>query len=184
MEVSMTHWKLSSKQWDALDELRFSTGNAKVFRNATIILLSAAGNSKPRIAYELGCSPSTVDNIRRAYRQCGVEGLVPRTSPGRTSRATPEYREALKAALRTPPQTLGYGFSVWSLARLGQHLKQRTGISLSEDQLGRVLRAEGYSYQRPKHTMKGKRDETAYRRARRQLKALKKKRWIPTPTKY
>jgi transposase len=180
----MTYWKLSSKQWDELDNLRFSTANAKVFRNATVILLSAAGHSKPQIAYELGCSLSTVDNIRRAYRQRGAEGLVPRTSPGRTSRATPEYREALKDAVKTPPQTLGYGFSVWSLARLGQHLKRTTGISLSEDQLGRVLRAEGYSYQRPKHTMKGKRDETAYRRARCQLKVLKKKRWTPTPTKY
>ena len=39
----MTHWKLSSKQWDALDELRFSTRDAKVFRNATIILLVGGG---------------------------------------------------------------------------------------------------------------------------------------------
>jgi transposase len=180
----MVRWKLSSKQWDELDELRFSTRDAKVFRNATIILLSAAGNSKPQIAYELGCSPSTVDNARKAYRRRGGEGLIPRKSPGRPSRATPEYREALKAAVKTPPQTLGYGFSVWSLARLGQHLRRKTGILLSEDQLGRVLRGEGYSYQRPKHTMKGKRDESAYQRARRQLKALKKKRWMPKPTKY
>jgi transposase len=184
MEVNMTRWKLSSKQWDALDELRFSTRDAKVFRNATIILLSAGGNSKPQIACELGCSLSTVDNARRAYRRHGAEGLVPRTSPGRPSRATPEYREALKTAVKTPPQTMGYGFSVWSLARLGQHLKRTTGISLSEDQLGRVLRAEGFSYQRPKHTMKGKRDETAYQRARRQLKSLKKKPSPRTPTKY
>ena len=75
----------------------------------------------------------------------------------------------------TPPQSLGYGFSVWSLARLAAHLKRLTGVSLSDDQLGRVLRAEGFSYQRPKHTMKGKRDETAYERARRALKKLKKK---------
>jgi transposase len=172
----MVRWKLSSKQWDDLDEVRFSTRDAKVFRNATIILLSAAGNSKPQIACELGCSLATVDNARRAYRQRGVAGLIPRMSPGRPSRATSEYREALKTAVKTPPQTLGYGFSVWSLARLGQHLQRKTGIRLSEDQLGRVLRAEGYSYQRPKHTMKGKRDESAYQRACRQLKALKKKR--------
>jgi transposase len=179
----MVRWKLSSKQWDDLDELRFSTRDAKVFRNATIILLSAAGNAKPQIACELGCSLGTVDHARRAYRQRGLAGLIPQTSPGRPSRATPEYRETLKATVKTPPQTLGYGFSVWSLARLAQHLQRKTGILLSEDQLGRVLRAEGYSYQRPKHTMKGKRDESAYRRAGRQLKALKKKHWMPMPTK-
>jgi transposase len=176
-------WKLSSKQWDALDELRFSTRDAKVFRNATIVLLSAAGNSKLLIAHELGCSLATVDNVRKGYREHGIEGLVPRTSPGRPSRATPAYRVALRQTVQTPPQTLGYGFSVWSLARLAQHLKRKTGVMLSDDQLGRVLHAEGFSYQRPKHTMKGKRDEAAYERARRQLKNLKKKRSNPMPTK-
>ncbi len=183
MEVIMVRWKLSSKQWDALDELRFSTRDAKVFRNATIILLSAAGNSKPLIAHELGCSLATVDNVRKAYREQGIERLVPRTSPGRSSRATPAYRAALREAVQTPPQSLGYGFSVWSLARLAQHLKRKTGVTFSDDQLGRVLRAEGFSYQRPKHTMKGKRDEAAYERARRQLKKLKKKQSNPMPTK-
>lgn len=179
----MGSWKLTGKQWDALDELRFSTREAKVFRNATIILLSAAGNSKPMIAHELGCSTATVDNVRKKYRQQGIEGLLPRTSPGRRSRATPQYRAALRKAVQTPPQSLGYGFSVWSLARLAAHLQRKTDISLSEDQLGRVLREEGYSYQRPKHTMKGKRDEAAYERARRRLKTLKKKRWNPMLTK-
>jgi transposase len=181
-EVIMVRWKLKGKQWDGLDELRFCTRDAKVFRNATIILLSAAGNSKPQISYELDCSIATVDNIRRRYRERGLEGLIPRTPPGRRSRATPEYRAALHDAVQTPPQTLGYGFSVWSLARLSQHLKRTTGVALSDDQLGRLLHAEGYSYQRPKHTMKGKRDETAYKRARRELKALKKKRWSRMPT--
>jgi len=179
----MVRWKLSSKQWDALDELRFSTRDAKVFRNATIILLSAAGNSKPLISHELGCSLATVDNVRKHYREQGIEGLVPRTPPGRPSRATPEYRAALREAVQTPPQTLGYGFSVWSLARLAQHLKRQTGVMFSDDQLGRLLHAEGFSYQRPKHTMKGKRDEAAYERARRQLRKLKKKRSNPMPTK-
>jgi len=177
----MTRGKLTSKQWDALDKLRFSTRDARVFRNATTILLSAAGNSKTMIAYELGCSPATVDNVRRRYREHGLKGLIPQTSPGRPSRATPQYRAALRKAVETPPQSLGYGFSVWSLARLNAHLKQPTGISFSDDQLGRILHAEGFSVQRPKHTMKGKRDEAAYERARRQLKRLKKKRLNPTP---
>ncbi|MDZ4780427.1 MAG: IS630 family transposase [Planctomycetia bacterium] len=171
----MVALKVSSKQWDALDALRFSTREAKVFRNATIILLTSAGNSKPAIAYELGCSVSTVDNVRRNYRHHGLKGLLPKKSPGRASRATAEYREALRAVVQTPPQSLGYGFSVWSLARLAAHLKRKTGVSLSDDQLGRVLRAEGFSHQRPKHTLKGQRNEVAYERARRALKTLKKR---------
>jgi transposase len=170
----MAHWNLTDEQWDALDELRFSTTDAVVFRNATIILMTGAGRSKQSIAEDLGCSPATVDNVRRQYREQGPQGLVPRKSTGRRSRATPEYRACLRQAVQTPPQSLGYGFSVWSVARLGEHLKRQTKLSFSNDRLRDLLHEEGFSFQRPKHTMKGKRDEAAYDKARRELKRLKK----------
>jgi transposase len=177
----MAAWSLSNKQWDALDRLRFSTSDAAVFRNATIILMSAVGRSKASIAYDLGCSIGTVDIARQRYRQSGVEGLIPGKPSGRVSRATPEYRAALERVIKTPPQDLGYGFSVWSLARLNAHLLKETGIGFSEDQLGRIMRQEGFSFQRPKHTMKGKRDEEAFQKAGRKLRALKKKPSLMTP---
>lgn len=62
-------------------------------------------------------------------------------------------------------------------------MQKLTQISFSEDQLGRIVHAEGFSFQRPKHTMKGKRDEVAYERAAAKLKTLKKKRSATTPTK-
>jgi len=70
---------------------------------------------------------------------------------------------------------LGYGFSVWSVTRLGQHLKRQTGLACSEEQLGGLLHQEGFSFQRPKHTLKGKRDERAYEQARQELQVMKKK---------
>lgn len=170
----MARWKLTDREWDALDALRFSTTDVTVFRNATLILMSGAGHSKASLAKELGCCPATVDNVRKRYREQGLLGLVPRKSTGRRSRATPEYRAALRRAVQTQPQTLGYGFSVWSVARLNAHLHKETGLSFGDDRLRAILREEGFSFQRPKHTMKGKRDETAYEKARRALKRLKK----------
>ena len=167
--------KLTDQQWDELDELRFSTCNARVFRNATVILMSSMGQSKFEISHHLGCSPATVDNVRAAYRRNGIAGLVPKSPPGRPSRATPEYRAAIRVAIATPPQKLGYGFSVWSVNRLRQYLKQQTGIELSEDQFRRVLHQEKFSFQRPKHTMEGKRDEAAHDHAKAELLDLKKK---------
>jgi len=178
----MAAWSLSDKEWDALDRLRFTTTDAVVFRNATIILVSAAGRSKASIASDLGCSIGTVDLARKHYREGGPQGLIPGKPPGRASRATPAYRAALRIAVETPPQELGYGFSVWSLARLNAHLLKRTGITFSEDQLGRIMKQEGFSFQRPKHTMKGKRDEAAFQRAAVKLRALKKKRSTMTPS--
>lgn len=178
----MAAWTLTDEQWEALDKVRFSTTDATVFRNATIILMSAVGRSKFSIAHDLGCCPATVDNIRKQYRQRGLTGLQRRKPPGRISAATPSYRQALREAVMTPPQTLGYGFSVWSVARLNEHLKRRTQISFSEDQLRRILHQEGFSFQRPKHTMKGKRNETAFAQAQKELKTLKKKRCVMMPT--
>src|SRR5262245_38083868 len=120
----MAAWTLTAEQWDALHKMLFGTTDKTVFRNATIILMSAVGRSKFSIAQDLGCSPATVDNIRKHYRQQGAAGLRPRKPPGWTSTATPAYRQALREAVNTPPQTLGYGFSVWSVARLNEHLSR------------------------------------------------------------
>jgi transposase len=80
-----------------------------------------------------------------------------------------------------PLQDLRYGFSVWSLARLNSHLLKKTGIGFSDDQLGRIIKQEGFSFQHPKHTMKGKRDEAAFQKAGRKLRALKTKPSTRTP---
>ena len=113
-------WKLRDTEWDALDHLRFGTTDAEVFRNATLILMTAVGRSKNSIADDLGCSPGTVDNVRKRYRDRGLEGLKRRKPPGPRAKATGEYRAALREAIQTPPQTLGFGFSVWSAAQLAR----------------------------------------------------------------
>ena len=170
----MARWELSDEAWGALDGLRFSTTDVEVFRNATMILMTAVGRSKASIAEDLGCSPGTVDNVRKRYRDRGLEGLKRRKPPGPKPRATAEYRAALRRAVQTPPQSLGFGFSVWSAARLGVYLKRETGVGLTADRVRRILHEEGFSFQRPKHTMKGKRDEAAYHKAQHQLKRMKK----------
>src|SRR5689334_16910031 len=99
----MATWNLDSAEWDSLDDLRFSTKDADTFRNATIMLMTGVGRSKFGIAKDLGCSPATVDNVRKRYRERGLEGLSRRPPPGRTSRATTEYRAALRETAQTPP---------------------------------------------------------------------------------
>jgi transposase len=179
----MYRWELSTEEWEGLDRMRFATTEAALFRDVTIILMTAAGRTKASIARDLGCSPATVDNSRARYQPHGCEGLRHRKSPGRPSRAPPAYRAALRRAVQTPPAQYGYGFSTWSVARLGHHVKRQTGIPLSDDQLERLLHREGFSVQRPKHTVKGKRAEVAYEQARQELPSMKKKPWqrrIPT----
>ena len=167
--------KLTEKQWDELDNLRFRTPSADVFRNCLIILMSNSRDTIATIARHIGCGTDTVVRIRRLYRKGGIRALYPVKPPGRPSRATPEFLQKMREAVRTNPLTLAYGFSTWSAVRLAEHLAKVTGIRFSSDQLVRLLHRHGFSVHRPKHTLKGKRDETAYKKAKGQLIYLKKK---------
>jgi transposase len=167
---------LTEEQWNELDHLRFSTSSADVFRNCLIILKSDSRDTIASIAEDLGCGTDTVIRVRRLYRKGGVKALHPIKPPGRRSRATPEFLKQMRQAVQSNPLTLGYGFSTWSVVRLAEHLAKVTGIRFSDDQLRRLLHREGFSVQRPKHTMKGKRDEAAYEKAKGELMGLKKKR--------
>ena len=167
--------RLTDEQWDELDRLRFSTSSADLFRNCLIILMSHSRDTVGSIAQRIGCSRDTVLRIRRLYRGGGAAALRPIKPPGRPGRATLKFIQAMKQAVQTPPQTLGYGFSTWSVVRLAEYLAESTGIRFSDDQLRRLMHQHGFSVQRPKHTMKGKRDEKAFGRAKKELTHLKKK---------
>ena len=69
--------KLTDTQWEQLEHLRMSTAVADVFRNCTIILMSAVGRSKASISEDLGCCTDTVARVRRLYREGGVKALHP-----------------------------------------------------------------------------------------------------------
>lgn len=168
--------KLTDEQWDELDRLRFAAKSADVFRNCLIILKSDSSETIASIAEDLGCSADTVTRARRLYRKGGAQALRPVKPPGRPGRATPEFIEQMRQAVLAKPLTLGYGFSTWSVARLAAHLAKTTKVRFSTDQLRRLLRRHRFSVQRPKHTMKGKRDEAAYEKSKAELIVLKKKR--------
>lgn len=174
---------LTPKEAEALDSLRLRSTSVDVFRNCLIILMSDSRDTIASIAQRLRCGTDTVVRVRRLYRMGGIGALHPTKPPGRKSRATPAFLTKMKQAVARNPMDLGYGFSTWSATRLAAHLGTVTGIYFGDDQMRRLLRQEGYSFHRPKHTMKGKRNEAAYEKARRRLRRLKKTPESPMPTK-
>ena len=120
-------------QLDTLDRLRFSTNDATMFRNATTILMSATGCLKASVVCNLGYNTGTVDSARQHYRESGPNGLISGKPPGRTSRATRQYPAILRTVIETALQNFGYGFSVWSLARLNVHLLKEIRIGFNDD---------------------------------------------------
>lgn len=175
--------RLKPWEWRRLRQLRDHAPSPRVGKRAVSLLLSAAGESARSIARVTGLSTDAITDIRRRWRKRRLRSLLDRPRTGRPARITPEYRRELRRALRRGPLAFGYVFTVWSIARLSTYLKQRTGIAVSGDWLRRLVHAEDFVIGRPKHTLKGKRDPKAYRRAKHRLDRLKKgpaKRTVPT----
>jgi MoaA/NifB/PqqE/SkfB family radical SAM enzyme len=78
--ASLTSWKMTSGERDALNDLRIRTTDAEVYRNVTILLMLGQGRSKTAIAKDMGCGPSTVDDVVRWYCQQGEKGVRPKSS--------------------------------------------------------------------------------------------------------
>lgn len=164
------------KPWESrkLRQLRDHATSARVVKRAACLLRSAAGERATDIARVLGLSVDAVTDIRRRWRRRKLRALQDRPRSGRPPRVTAEYRRELRRAMRTGPLRCGYVFTVWSVARLGAHLEQRTGIRVGATRLRRLLDREGFVVGRPAHTLRNKRDAAEYDRARRRLGRLKR----------
>jgi len=178
LEVRLRPWERRR-----LTQLRDHAASARLVKRAMCLLLSGAGQQATAIARVTGLSLDAVTDVRRRWRERRLRSLADRTRSGRPPLVTTEYRGQLRRALRMGPLACGYVFTVWSIARLGTHLLQRTGVALGTGRLRRLVHEEGFVVGRPKHTLRGKRDRREYRRARRRLGQLKKgrrKRTHPT----
>jgi len=168
IEVRLTSW-----QRQRLQQLRDRPPTARVGKRAVCLLLSADGVPDQLIAQATGLAPNSLTRIRRRWNERGMAALKDAPRSGRPPKVNPAYRQELKDALRRGPLAYGYVFTTWSIARLNAHLQRVTGVRICNDWLRQLAHAEGFVYRRPKHTLKGKRDERAYRRAQRKLGRLK-----------
>lgn len=169
LEVKLTSW-----QRQRLQQIRDNAPTPRIGKRAVCLLLSAQGACNKLISQVTGLSGDAVTDIRRRWQQRGMASLRELPRPGRPPKVTAEYRKQLRKAIRAGPLAHGYIFTVWSIARLNAHMQKTTGIKICNDWLRQLVLAEGFVYRRPKHTLKGKRNEKAFRRAQSSLNRLKK----------
>jgi transposase len=147
------------------------------FRDGCRAVLSLAGGAtRQEVADQFRVHPATIGRWAARYRQRGLAGLrgPEHDARGRPRRLQVEHLELLRQTVLTPPRKLGYAFTAWTLSRLGEFLKRRTGVTVQPHYLGRLLHRMGIARRRPKHVLEGKRDEVAHDRAKTELQALKK----------
>jgi transposase len=134
-----------------LRHLYRTTKDVRIRTRAQMILLAFDGLSAPHIARIVELDPFTVRQYMKRYLPEGIAGLADRPRTGRPRTATPAYVELAMMTLRQRPRALGLPFSVWSLERLSNYLKEKTQITVSDETIRTHVRANGIALSRPQH---------------------------------
>jgi len=158
---------LSADQLRELDELYHAARDVRVRARAQMILLAAErGMVAAEIAAIVRQDQGTVRRWCVRYLAEGAEGLSDAPRPGAPPRATAPYRERLLGIARCRPRALGLPFSLWTAARLADHLAELTGVRMSPPSVCRLLRAGGVRLGRPQHTITSPGPEYALKKGR------------------
>jgi transposase len=164
-----------------LVKLRQEAASPRVWGRITAILLLAKGTLDSNVCNALSISRNTLTNWKHRWLQGRYFRLADSARTGRPPKATRRYLRLLRQAVERGPRAYGYIFSVWSAARLAEHLRRRTSIRLGAKRIRELLKKLGFVYRRPKHTLKGRQNRQEVQAAKKHLDALKKGPWPRDP---
>jgi transposase len=166
--------KLEPNDIPELERAMEGDSRPEVRQRAAALRALHRGTSVKDVALVLAVTETTIYNWLKAWQAEGVEGLANEPRPGRPRKADERYCRALEEAIEQDPQVLGYRFAIWTVERLRDHLKVKTGVELSVKHLGEVIAERGYVYRRPKHDLTNLQDPAAKASAHTLLEELKK----------
>jgi transposase len=148
--LRITH--LSEEDHQALMEMYRTTALPRMRTRAQMMLLSfEQGLKAPQIAPIVRESESTVQRWLKRYQAQGIKGLWDAPKSGTPGKVTQVYKQQLLSSVRQRPRALGLEFSLWTLARLSDHLAEQTGIRLSGEGVRQQLKAAEIVLSRPQH---------------------------------
>jgi transposase len=124
--------------------------------------LHEEGWTGQEIAVALGVSPGAVSQWLKRLRERGREALRAKPSPGPTPRLTPAQQARIPELLAWGAEAYGFLGDVWTAQRVATVIEQEYRVRYHPDHVGRLLRAIGWSVQKP-ITRATQRDEAAIR---------------------
>lgn len=139
------------------------------------VRLFEKGLSQSEVGRKLGVPRQTAHRWHFGWRSGGTAALRRAGRAGRMSRLTEQHRTHVEAALKAGARESGFGSDVWTLPRLAILVARLTGIQYHPDHMSRLMRAWGWSCQRPAKRAKERNEEQIERWKRVEWRRIKKK---------
>lgn len=132
------------------------------------------GHSQAEVARRVGVSRAAVCIWSRKLEAGGLDALRSQRPRGRPPSLDKADRGQLEKMLLQGPMSQGFATDVWTVPRVRALLIREFGVELSESQVWRVLRAMGFSPQRPSRRARQQDEAAVYEWKKKRWPALKK----------
>lgn len=144
------------KEGMSADQFRTEAAKAKDANQARRLLALAAireGKSRTEAAKIGGMDRQTLRDWVHAFNNNGISGLINKTPPGRPCKLSAEQKAEIAKLVEAGPDFEQDGLVRWRRIDLARIAKERFGVTVDEDTIGRVLREMDYSHisARPQH---------------------------------
>jgi transposase len=133
------------------------------------------GWPQKQIAAALGVSAGAVSQWVARGKAGGVDALRNRPHSGATPKLSQQQRQRLPDILQRGAQAYGFVGDVWTQQRIASVIKREFGVSYHHDHIGRLLRAIGWSVQKPIERASERNDAAIERWRNEKWPAIKKK---------
>lgn len=121
-----------------------------------------AGQRPVDLARIIGVDRRSVRRWKAAHHREGARSSRARRASGRPPKLAPGQLRQVEQVLRKVAHVAGFPTDLWSCPRIAQVIARRFGVQYHVDHLNRLLRALGWSPQKPQRQAVG-RDDAAIR---------------------
>jgi len=111
------------------------------------------------VAERLGVDRRSVRRWKRTHRRQGRAGLRARPASGRPPKLGAAQRRRLARLVLAGPEAAGYRTGLWTCRRVVDLIRRQFKVAYHPDHVGRLLRACGFSPQRPQPRAKERDDQ-------------------------
>src|SRR5215208_2597556 len=127
-----------------------TTRDAETRPRYQMVLLNAQGQTPPRIAQLVRCSPDTVRRVLRRYLSGGPDAVPHRPHPGQPPHYPPSWEAELIRVADLDPHSVGVDSAMWSCRLLADYLTEATGHRAGIETVRIALHRAGYVCKRPR----------------------------------